>query len=48
MLVRVAFWGVIRELQSDIINMLSPPPAAPHYVITEDLPGWAAAGVYFR
>jgi hypothetical protein len=39
---RVAFWGGIRALQSDIdICLLSP-------LINEDLPGQAAASIYFR
>jgi hypothetical protein len=44
---RVAFWGVIRALQSDINICYTPQISAPHY-INKDLPGQAAACIYFR
>ncbi len=40
MLSRVAFWWIIRALQSDINKRYTP-------LSTEDLPGREASGVYF-
>jgi hypothetical protein len=45
MLPRVAFWEVIRALQSDINILMISPPAFSSPLINEDLPGRAAAGV---
>jgi hypothetical protein len=47
MLSRVAFWGVIITLQSDI-NIWYPSPPFSSPLKNEDLPGRAAAVVYFR
>jgi hypothetical protein len=43
----MAFLGVIRALQSDINICYLYPPACIYPIIIEDLPGGAAAGVYF-